>query len=291
MIELSVIIPTHNRLVLLQRALASVLAQEGVDLECIVVNDGSTDGTAAWLEGLDDSRVRVRHLGGVGGASARNAGLDMAQGEFIAFLDDDDEWRPGKARRQIDVLRHRPEVCIASTRAIARPFSWVHWLGGKSGGVSTTDMETGNVLGSFSFCMARAAEVGALRLDPGLKACQDWDFWLKIMESSGGTGWIVPERLVIYSREDHARLSTSTGSKWRSTLRFARSHSNSLRPSSRCHLAAEISGMQSSETWSGTAARKGKRMRWLRILWTGTMSSRTLNPYFLRKHLMRLIRA
>ncbi len=90
-------IPTHNRRHLLPRTLDSVLGQVGVDLEVIVVDEASRDGTAAYLHELDDDRVRVvRHEQPKGTARARNAGIGLAAGRYVAFCDDDDLWAPDK---------------------------------------------------------------------------------------------------------------------------------------------------------------------------------------------------
>src|SRR4051794_26564337 len=114
--EGTVVIPTLNRWALLSSgALASVLAQEDVDLEVVVVNDGSTDETAAGLASLDDERVRVvRHERPEGLARARNAGIAAAESEWIAFLDDDDLWAPWKLRRQLELAKAAEATFIYS---------------------------------------------------------------------------------------------------------------------------------------------------------------------------------
>ena len=101
--EFTVIIPTRNRWPLLRTTLRSALDQEGVELEVVVVDDGSTDETAAGLASVGDERVRVvRHPASRGVAAARNAGIASARGEWLAFLDDDDLWAPDKLRTQRD---------------------------------------------------------------------------------------------------------------------------------------------------------------------------------------------
>ena len=98
----SVVIPTHNRRELLLRTIHSVLAQEALDFEVVVVDDGSTDGTAEAIRVLNDPRVRVlRNERPVGVAAARNMGAEAATGSWIALLDDDDLWSPEKLRQQL----------------------------------------------------------------------------------------------------------------------------------------------------------------------------------------------
>jgi glycosyltransferase involved in cell wall biosynthesis len=101
----SVVLPTYNRLPLLQEAVASVLQQTFGDWELIVADDGSTDGTADYLSGLGDPRVRgcvLDHRGSP--ARARAAALRVARGEWIAFLDSDDLWVPNKLELQLACL-------------------------------------------------------------------------------------------------------------------------------------------------------------------------------------------
>src|SRR5688500_16355713 len=101
----SIVLPTRNRIELLPRAVASVQSQTYTHWELVVINDGSTDGTKEWLDGLDDVRIRVVHREqGLGAASARNVGIGLAQGEFISFLDDDDYWLEGKLEEQVAAL-------------------------------------------------------------------------------------------------------------------------------------------------------------------------------------------
>src|SRR5690349_5298733 len=93
---ISVIIPTYNRSTVLSRAIGSVLAQRSVDWELIIVDDGSTDGTEnVARKFLNDGRVSFIRLENGGAPRARNAGLKQARGEWIVFLDSDDELLPG----------------------------------------------------------------------------------------------------------------------------------------------------------------------------------------------------
>jgi glycosyltransferase involved in cell wall biosynthesis len=111
----SVIIPCYNYGRYLPEAVASVAAQTLGDLEIIIVDDGSTDETAEVIAGLVDPRVRIRRTSNRGISAARNAGLDMARGEFIAFLDADDYWEPTKLERQVAIMDAEPEVTLVFT--------------------------------------------------------------------------------------------------------------------------------------------------------------------------------
>jgi GT2 family glycosyltransferase len=106
----SVVLPTYNRVGLLRQAVTSVLDQSFGDWELIIADDGSTDGTRRYLEGLSDPRVRtlwMRHGGNP--AVPRNAALRVARGEWVAFLDSDDLWLPTKLERQLEAMAAHPE--------------------------------------------------------------------------------------------------------------------------------------------------------------------------------------
>ena len=104
--EVSVVLPTHNRSALLPLTMFSAQRQYGVDLEVIVVDDGSEDDTADLLGRVSDPRVRVlRHEAPRGVSAARNHGIEEARGRWVAFLDDDDLWAPQKLSLQIEALR------------------------------------------------------------------------------------------------------------------------------------------------------------------------------------------
>jgi glycosyltransferase involved in cell wall biosynthesis len=184
--EVTVVIPTRNRAPLLAGALSSALAQEEVDIEVIVVDDGSTDETQARLARIGDTRLRLlRHETPEGVARARNAGLALAAGEWIAFLDDDDLWLPRKLRRQLD-----------AAAAAGGSFAY--------GGAIVTDDGTGvrqevpapradtiarevlarNVVpGGCSNAIARTELVRAVGgFDESLARLADWDLWIRLLE-------------------------------------------------------------------------------------------------------------
>jgi len=108
----SVIVPTFNRAYCISRTVDSALAQTHTNIEIIVVDDGSSDGTDALIRDLYSSDQRVRYLyqDNRGVSSARNAGLKAARGDFIAFLDSDDVWRPWKLELQLSCLLQYPQL-------------------------------------------------------------------------------------------------------------------------------------------------------------------------------------
>jgi len=112
----SVIIPTYNRAKYVTQAIDSVLAQTYRNYEIIVVNDGSTDNTREVLKRYGDN-IRYIYQENAGGAAARNTAIKAAKGQWIAFLDSDDEWLPEKLATQMAHLRERPDLCAHITNA------------------------------------------------------------------------------------------------------------------------------------------------------------------------------
>jgi len=125
--EVSVVVPTFNREHVLGASLASLLAETGVDLELIVVDDGSTDGTAAWLDAHPDPRVRAIRGPHAGIAAARNRGLSAARAPFVAFHDSDDLALPGRLASPVAHLRAHPEldVVIQNGRMLPADRPWI----------------------------------------------------------------------------------------------------------------------------------------------------------------------
>ena len=139
--KVSVIIPTYNRAELLRSAISSVIGQTFKDWEMIIVNDHSTDHTRNVVEGFADNRIKYLQNKGKNGPSiARNLGIYAASGEYIAFLDDDDEWLPTKLDKQIGILANctgkvcgiysKPQLIDRITGKILREDSGAHTLKG-----------------------------------------------------------------------------------------------------------------------------------------------------------------
>ncbi len=196
----SVVIPAYNRAHLLPRALRSVQTQTVKELEIIVVDDASTDGTEAAVRAFEEGRMRcVRHAQNQGGSAARNTGIAEARAPLVAFLDSDDEWLPHKLERQLSALRRRPEAALAYARfalcekgrdvtARYRPFPEE---------CSARGLLRTNCVGTASTVVARRAVLEKIGgFDEGLPSCQDWDAWLRMARH--GALVRVPEVLAKY---------------------------------------------------------------------------------------------
>ena len=113
----SVVIPTYNRWPLVAEAIESVLSQTYRDFELIVVDDGSTDGTAGEIAKFG-SRLRLLRQPNRGVSAARNLAFGEARGRYLAFLDSDDLWRPKKLAIQTAFMERNPSVAICQTAEI-----------------------------------------------------------------------------------------------------------------------------------------------------------------------------
>lgn len=113
-VTVSVVIPVYNAAAVIDQTIRSVLVQTWADREIVVIDDGSTDGSADVVKSFGDE-VRYYAFENEGVAKARNRGMALARGRYIALLDHDDLWAPDKLRRQVEVLEARPEVGLVIT--------------------------------------------------------------------------------------------------------------------------------------------------------------------------------
>jgi glycosyltransferase involved in cell wall biosynthesis len=181
----SVVIPAYNAAWCVGKAVDSVLAQRGCDFEVIVVDDGSTDDTAAVLARFGDA-IRVVRQRNQGLSAARNAGIRAARGEFVAFLDADDWWLPGKLAPQLALLRGRPEVGFCSCAArVEDPEGRLLnlWPAPRWQGPFLVHLfgSAADVAGSGSAVVARRTlfdRVGGF--DESLRSLEDIDMWMRL---------------------------------------------------------------------------------------------------------------
>ena len=112
---ISIVIPLYNKAEMVARTLRSVVGQTCEDYEIIVVDDGSTDGSAEIVESLHIPRLRLVHRENAGVSAARNLGIREAKGEFVAFLDADDEWQPHYLATQLSLAERYPDCDVFAT--------------------------------------------------------------------------------------------------------------------------------------------------------------------------------
>ena len=112
---ISIVIPLYNKAAYIGRTLETVLAQTCQDFEVVVVDDGSTDGSADAVRQVTDNRIRLVQQQNGGVSAARNRGIDEARGEYIAFLDADDEWKPTYLETQLQLTKKYPQCDVFAT--------------------------------------------------------------------------------------------------------------------------------------------------------------------------------
>ena len=232
--SVSVIIPTYNRSRTLARAINSILFQSYSDLEVIVVDDGSTDQTEQLVAEISDPRVRYLRLGGNSGACrARNAGLKLARGSYIAFQDSDDEWLAGKLERQIAEVRKaelsEPAVCVFHTKIMYVSQGTHNNIGHKvlcvpelPEGLSKQDLvkaiHKDSLISTQTLLLNRAALDKVKCFDEALVNNNDWDFAIRLVENSYPV--FIDEPLVMtYLQTDSISILNRRGA--RSQLRIA----------------------------------------------------------------------
>ena len=187
----SAVIPTYNYARFVGRAISSVLAQSYADLECIVVDDGSTDNTEEVIAAFGPA-VRLIRQPNQGLSAARNTGIRAARGRYIAFLDADDAWHADKVSRQVALLDSHPETAVVGC-GVRLMSADGETLGGKEFDAQASghaDLRAQQrrvavrefwVGGSGSGALVRREvfdEVGLF--DTSLKAAEDWDMWMRL---------------------------------------------------------------------------------------------------------------
>lgn len=180
--ELAVVIPTRNRWPLLERAVGSALAQREVELEVLVIDDGSSDDSAARAEAIADERVRVVRQAHAGVAAARNLGIERAAAPWVALLDDDDLWAPEKCRRQLDALTAADaEVSYTSQVVVNDSLRFKRVLEAPEAGRLEDALLGSNSIGTPSSVLARRqALLEAGGFDAEFSVLADWDMWLRL---------------------------------------------------------------------------------------------------------------
>ncbi|MAI87260.1 MAG: glycosyl transferase [Candidatus Marinimicrobia bacterium] len=180
--KISVIIPTYNRKKTLARAIQSVINQSLSPFEILIIDDGSNDGTEEWVK-ENFQNIKYIYQNNRGVSSARNIGIENANGDWVAFLDSDDEWLPNKLHEQLKAIESNPEVKFFHTNEI-----WIR------NGVRVNQMKKHKKYGGYIFekCldMCRVSPSSVLIqkevfdnigvFDESLRVCEDYDLWLRI---------------------------------------------------------------------------------------------------------------
>jgi len=182
MFFVTVIVPTFNRCSLLKRALESILQQTVGKYEIIVVDDGSTDQTAEMMR-MCYPQIKYLYQSNQGVSSARNKGIALANGNWLAFLDSDDTWLPHKLESQIKLLQSMPDykICHTEERWVRKGVR-VNQMNKhkKSGGWIFRQCLPLCAMSPSSILIHRSVFDAVGEFDITLPACEDYDLWLRI---------------------------------------------------------------------------------------------------------------
>ena len=183
---ISIILPTYNRAHLISRAIESVLRQSYTDFELIIIDDASDDNTEEVVRSFQDSRIEyVRLDENKGSPAARNTGIKMARGEYIAFQDSDDEWLPAKLAIQVGIMREAP-ACVGVVytgflRVDRGKEEYIHYrrVARRSGNIHE-ELLRRNFVTTASILARRESLVRTGLFDENLPRLQDWELVIRL---------------------------------------------------------------------------------------------------------------
>ncbi|WP_440764704.1 glycosyltransferase family 2 protein [Natronorubrum sp. DTA7] len=185
MCKISVIIPAYNRADVLSRTIDSVLGQTFDDFEVIVVDDGSEDKTPQVAQSYDSPKLTYERFNENKGANAaRNRGIELAVGDYISFLDSDDEFLPNNLKQTYEAIKKTADDC-AGVFTAARKYRNGELIYETSVGntiITLEDISEGNVIGGFSRFMCKSSIFEGFRLDESVEAGQAYNFHLRILK-------------------------------------------------------------------------------------------------------------
>ena len=201
--KISVIIPTFNRKKTLGRAIQSVMNQSLSPFEILIIDDWSNDGTEEWVK-KNFQNIKYIYQDNHGVSSARNIGIENAYGDWVAFLDSDDEWLPNKLYEQVKAIDSNPEMKFFHTNEI-----WIR------NGVRVNQMKKHKKYGGYIFekcldiCRISPSSVLIQKeifdnigtFDESLRVCEDYDLWLRITSKHSVVFLDIP---LIYKYGGHA---------------------------------------------------------------------------------------
>jgi hypothetical protein len=215
----SVIIPAYNQGHFLGEALQSVLAQTCPHFEALVIDDGSTDNTAEVAKSFADPRIQYIYQENRGLSGARNTGIRHVRGEYLTYLDSDDQFLPDKLKFLTAELEAHPELGLVAGQAIP-----IDENGRQVGKVYNTPLVAdpaqlllGNPLHVGSVLVRRDWQIKAGFFDESLRSYEDWDMWLRMLRLGCPMSWV--DRPVSLYRFHHAQM-TRLGSQM-TTASFA----------------------------------------------------------------------
>jgi glycosyltransferase involved in cell wall biosynthesis len=238
--RVSVVVPTRDNLDLLPKALKSILSQNISEIEIIIADDGSSDGTDAWLDAQMklEPRLKIINTGGNGPANARNMAISEAKSPLIAFLDADDWWHTGKLKWQVAYLEKHPEIGFSFTdymhvdeqgKLLGTCFDyWRPSYGGRppQGYDELINPEAEllscNTAGTSTIVARKDLLQNANGFATDLQSAEDWDLWLRLAHvapvactSIIGTSYLMRPNSESARREDRLAAMVSIIDRYR----------------------------------------------------------------------------
>lgn len=181
---ISVVIPSYNRESTIIRAVNSVLCQTYSDIEVIVVDDGSTDQTREVLSDISDERFRYVYQKNAGACAARNNGIEHAKGEYIAFQDSDDAWRPEKLIKQLEAMRqYNADICFCKMERHNYPAGKDQFYPSIPDGIVAYKDLLLKSLASTQTIVAKREVFKSAMFDVQVKRMQDYDWMVRAARS------------------------------------------------------------------------------------------------------------
>lgn len=281
-VEVSIVIPSYGRPAFALRAVATAMASRGVDFEVVVIDDASEEPLTSVLEDAVDcsdgrcSVVRLERRSGV--AEARNRGIAMARGRYVAFLDDDDLWAPDKLADQLAVLAEtgaRWSWCGAYVLDDELAIWWVNEATDEP--TDLARLRETNFVGTPSGVIVERSLLGEVGgFDPAYSVLADWDLWLRLAEAAPGHPLTVPSMGYV----------VHPGSMHRDGLTLTVAELRQLRTK---HVGGKPLGGREVWRWLAGAARDGDRFflaialyLWTAVRWWDLRALKALARMFLR---------
>ena len=275
--KVSVVMPTYNAERYLAQAIDSVLAQTYRDFEFLIVNDGSSDGTLDIAEAYaqKDPRIRIISQENQGGAAARNNGMEVARGEWIAMMDADDLMLPNRLERQLAFLRENPDVAVASA-FVYHIDAQNRVIGQNESDLTNREMLQRKLTLNAPFGFSHPAvilnkktvqAVGGYR--PQFEPAEDIDLWNRVAEN-GHTVLVQPEFLLKY----RIHVNSVCALKMREQVETSRWMEESLRRRRRGEPEPTWEQYQDIRRQMGWRARfRENRSNWGKVLYKTAVNS------------------
>jgi glycosyltransferase involved in cell wall biosynthesis len=225
---ISVVIPTYNRANSIARTIVSVINQTYTDWELIIIDDGSIDDTGSVVSSFQNPKIAYHYFPNQGASFARNKGIELAKGEYIAFLDSDDEWSVGRLKSIAELIGNSPYECMYITQ-------YKRGSTGKNLLVPALIenpnfrqlLLTFNLLGGTSNIVVPRAQLLKIKgFDVELTSCQDHDLYIRLTKHIP-VKYLLTE-FTVFHTDTNNRISSVSKNKVNGHVSFFKKHRNEM---------------------------------------------------------------